>query len=105
RLAGSLARLMATLHASTNVVRSRDLRLAPPEAQCDAARMRRDLLPRLNGRRAVWVEALADRVEETLAGPGAEAVLLHGDFHGWNFVLNAALDQVTGLVDLEGAAI
>src|SRR2546430_11183876 len=37
------------------------------------SRMRRDLLPRLNGRRAVWVEALADRVEETLAGPGAEA--------------------------------
>jgi len=105
RLAGALARLMAGLHASTGAMRSGGLRLGPPEAQCDGTRIRRDLLPRLNGRRAAWVKALAGRVEETLAGPGAEPVLLHGDFHGWNFVLDPPLDSVAGLLDLEGAAI
>lgn len=105
RLAGSLAHLMAALHASGGAIRSAGLRLGRPMAQCDGVRMRRDLLPRLDGHRAAWVRTLADRVEETLGSPGADPVLLHGDFHGWNFVLESDMNRVAGLLDLEGAAI
>jgi aminoglycoside phosphotransferase (APT) family kinase protein len=105
RLSGSLARVMAALHSSTGVVRSVGLRLGPPKPQWDTRRMRRDLVPRLDGRRAVWTEALVRRVEEALVSPGAELVLLHGDLHGWNLVLDPALDRVAGVLDLEEAAI
>jgi aminoglycoside phosphotransferase (APT) family kinase protein len=105
RLASSLARLMAALHASGGALRSAGLRLGPPRAQCDGGRIRRDLLPRLDGRRAAWAEALAGRIEETLAGAGAERVLLHGDLHGWNLVLDPALDRVVGVLDLEEVAM
>ncbi|HYW24056.1 MAG TPA: phosphotransferase [Terriglobales bacterium] len=104
-LARSLAPLLAALHRLAGALEAAGLDLGPPEAQAGCGRLRRDLLPLLDAARATWVEDLVRHVERTLAAPAGEPVLVHGDLHGWNLVIDPARDRVVGLVDLEGAAV
>lgn len=105
-LAQGLARVLALFHRPemlAAVVRA-GVSLPTPTPQADVSELRARLVPRLDERRRSLVLAWCDWVEQVQGVPGPESVFLHGDFHGYNVVVDAA-QTVKVVLDLEEAAV
>jgi aminoglycoside phosphotransferase (APT) family kinase protein len=103
-LAKELAGVLAALHSSevVELTRSCGVRFAPPVPQANTDELRKRLLPRLTGRQRDLVNRWCNWVDDVLAPP-ADQVVLHGDFHGHNLVLDEKL-RVRRVLDFEEAA-
>jgi aminoglycoside phosphotransferase (APT) family kinase protein len=106
RLAGGLAATLRALHAPRvlALVHRSGLTLAEPTPQADTEALRRRFPRLVDARRAAMVRRWADWVDAVLGGRREPAVVLHGDFHGHNLVLDEH-HTVAALLDLEEAGI
>jgi len=98
--------LLAVLHRP-NTLRSALLagvEAHPPEPQGDTTTLR-DRFPSLvSDRQADEVRRLCDFADEVLA-PQVGEVLLHGDFHGFNLVIDSETGRLLLVVDFETAYV
>jgi ribosomal-protein-alanine N-acetyltransferase len=104
RLAAGLAGALAAFHSApaAAAIATAGVRLPPPSAQAGTFELRQLLGPRFDARRRRLVEQWCDFADEVLTPP-AEGVVLHGDFHGYNVIIDDARD-VRVVLDLEAAA-
>ena len=100
-----IARFLSELHGSLVVSEATDAGLRLPDDPLSAGRLRQRLLPLLDGDEQVpTVEhmlKLIEQIEPVTDVP----VVLHGDLHGWNVVLNPVSNQLVGVFDFNGACI
>jgi aminoglycoside phosphotransferase (APT) family kinase protein len=95
-LGHQFALVLASFHACTVVD------LPPPTPQATTAELCDQLVPRLDARQSEQVSRWCAWIDGVLAQP-TEAVLLHGDFHGYNVITNDA-QEVQVVLDLEEAS-
>lgn len=105
-LAQGLASVLAAFHrpAMLLVVGHAGLSLPPPTPQAETLELRARLVPMLDERRRALVAQWCDWVDSVLSTPGPESVFLHGDFHGYNLVVDEA-QTVQVVLDLEEASV
>jgi aminoglycoside phosphotransferase len=105
-LARSIAGVLAAFHApETRAALAAAAVVLPaprPQATPDALRAR--AVPLLEVAQRDWVAEACRAVEAVLA-PAADAVVLHGDVHGWNLVANPSRTAVVGVVDVDDIAL
>jgi aminoglycoside phosphotransferase (APT) family kinase protein len=104
RLAHELAEVLAAFHdpATHDAALRSHVQLPPPTPQAHTTEIRDGLCPMLDLRRRAIVRDWCDWTDQMLA-TAAEAVILHGDFHGYNLITDQ--DQVVRVVlDLEEAS-
>jgi aminoglycoside phosphotransferase (APT) family kinase protein len=101
RLASSLALVLAALHspATRRVITSSRIELPSPTPQADTSAIRARLCPTLDSRDAVRVLGWCDWVDSVQAEATAD-VVLHGDFHGYNLIIDESA-EVRAVLDLE----
>ncbi|MDQ1477165.1 MAG: [ribosomal protein S5]-alanine N-acetyltransferase, partial [Actinomycetota bacterium] len=104
RLGAELAGALVAFHSSSSAasVDLAGMRLPPPVPQAGTFELRQSFVPMLDGRRARLVNTWCDFADEVLS-TGAEAVVVHGDFHGHNIILGDE-QRVRVVLDLELAA-
>lgn len=109
RVAGLLAGVLATLHGPETraLVDGAQLGLPAASRWCQASpeRLRRDLAPRLAPPLGRKVRAAADWAEAVLARRPEGDTFVHGDFHGWNLLVDGALERIEGVLDFESASL
>ena len=105
-LAHGLARVLAAFHrpATLVAVARAGVSLPPPTPQAATPELRARLVPTLDERRGSLVAAWCDWVDRVLSVPAPESVFLHGDFHGYNLVVDEA-QSVQVVLDLEEASV
>ena len=104
-LAGQIAAALRVLHGPLllDVCERAGMRFGPPLAQATASELRRRLASMLDDDRRDWLERTLVWVDVALAR-STRPVLLHADFHGYNLVIDDAV-QLRGVLDFEGTAI
>jgi aminoglycoside phosphotransferase (APT) family kinase protein len=103
RLAHELAEVLAAFHAPETrdaVIRS-GVRLPPPTPQANTTELRERLCPMLDLRRREIVGGWCDWTDTVLAST-AKSVVLHGDFHGYNIIIDET-QTVRVVLDAEEA--
>jgi aminoglycoside phosphotransferase (APT) family kinase protein len=97
-----LVKALAALHspAVLRAVRRAGLRRTGPRAQSTPENLVRRIARWVDPERRDWVAAAAAWCERRL-DPESDVTFLHGDFHGWNFVMSQDLSQLRALVDFE----
>ncbi len=105
-LGGELANMLAAFHdpATHGAIERSGVRLPPPTPQATTAELRARLSPMLDAPRRACVEGWCDWVDGALAAHEPEPVILHGDFHGYNLVVDES-QQVQAVLDLEEASL
>ncbi len=105
-LAQGLACVLAAFHrpATLLAVTRSGVSVPPPTPQADTPELRARLVPLLDERRRSLVVQWCDWVDRVLSVPGPESVFLHGDFHGYNLVVDEA-QVVQVVLDLEEASV
>lgn len=106
-VADSLAGFLTQLHRLPVAELLHDLPTVVPTAQGDTGRLRSRFPMLVDERRARAVLGWCDWVDQVLAEPVApEAVLVHGDLHGYNQVWDTSALTLQAIVDFEesGAA-
>jgi aminoglycoside phosphotransferase (APT) family kinase protein len=104
RLARSLAEVLVAMHHPDTlaaVVRA-GVQLPAPVPQATTTGLQARLCPMLDRDRRALVQRWCDWIDGVLTAP-ADAVVLHGDFHGYNVVVDHA-QRVRTVLDLEEAA-
>jgi aminoglycoside phosphotransferase (APT) family kinase protein len=106
RLVGELARFLSELHDpdTLTTVTEKVVALPPPEPQADTESLRTRFTLLVEPRQIGLVRRWCDWVDEVLALP-SEAVLLHGDLHGYNLVWDPLTGELRLVTDFEWAAL
>jgi len=106
QLAEELARVLGAFHAPETLVAvdRAGVSLPLPTPQADTPELRARLAPMLDERRRSLVAAWCDWVDAVLPVPAPESVVLHGDFHGYNLVVDEDR-SVRAVLDLEEASV
>ena len=104
-LAHDIASALAALHspAVRSAVAHADIHIAPASAQATTELLRERLLPLVDHDARRWLVACLDWVDSTLRRSSTE-VVLHGDWHGWNLLLDDE-DRLVGVLDFEEVAV
>lgn len=104
-LGDELASVLAAFHhpATRDAIERSGVQLPPPTPQATTAELRARLCPMLDSPRRARVDAWCDWVDGALAANEPDAVVLHGDFHGYNLVVDES-QQVRAVLDLEEAS-
>jgi ribosomal-protein-alanine N-acetyltransferase len=104
RLGAMLAAVLAAFHdpAAQAAIEAADLRLPIPSPQAGTSELRERLVPRLDPRRRALVDVWCVFTDDVLS-IAAESVVLHGDFHGYNVVVDDR-QHVRVVLDLEEAS-
>ncbi len=105
-LAQGLALVLAAFHRPGTLVAvdRAGVSLPPPTPQADTPELRARLVPTLDERRQSLVVQWCDWVDRVLSVSAPKSVFLHGDFHGFNVVVDAA-ETVQVVLDLEEASV
>lgn len=75
------------------------VRFGRPQPQASTRELRNRLAPRLDSVTSAWLFTTLAWVDRALASPSAD-VVLHGDFHGYNLVIDDQV-QLVGVLDFE----
>lgn len=104
RLAAGLANALAAFHSApaAAAIATAGVPLPPPSPQAGTFELRQLLGPMFDARRRRLVEEWCE-FADTVLTPSAKGVVLHGDFHGYNVIVDEAKD-VRVVLDLEAAA-
>jgi ribosomal-protein-alanine N-acetyltransferase len=104
RLAVGLAGALAAFHSAPTAaaIATAGVQLPPPSPQAGTFELRQLLRPMFDGRRGELIDRWCDFADEVLT-PALEGVVLHGDFHGFNVIVDDAKD-VRVVLDREAAA-
>jgi aminoglycoside phosphotransferase (APT) family kinase protein len=104
RLARALAEVLAAFHdpATARAVVASGVPLRTPQPQATTDELRERLEPMLDARRRALVARWCDWTDDVLA-PAIEPVVLHGDFHGYNVVIDDQ-QRVRVVLDVEEAS-
>jgi aminoglycoside phosphotransferase (APT) family kinase protein len=104
RLADELAEVLAAFHdpATRHAVIRAQVRLPIPTPQANTTELRERFCPMLDLRRRELVRSWCDWSDNVLAAP-AEPVVLHGDFHGYNIIIDET-QAVRVILDVEEAS-
>jgi hypothetical protein len=104
-LAVAIARFLSELHGQLDVVEAAAVGLHSPEDPLSSLQLRQRLLPLLEqSQQIVLVKQILDRYEQIESAP-ERSVVLHGDLHGWNIVLDPTSNQLVGVFDFNGTCI
>jgi aminoglycoside phosphotransferase (APT) family kinase protein len=105
-LAHELAGVLTACHHPTTLaaVARAGVALPPPTPQAETSALRARLAARLDEPRGSVVVQWCQWVDAVLSVPGPESVFLHGDFHGFNLVVDATM-TVQVVLDLEEASV
>ena len=105
-LGDELARVLAAFHdpTSLDVIRRSSVQLPAPTPQARTYDLRSRLCPVLDSRRRALVGRWCDWADGALTAISPSAALLHGDFHGYNLVVDDSM-TVQVVLDLEEASI
>ena len=104
RLARALGGVLASFHQvdMLRAVSGANVTLPPPTPQATTAQLRDEFCPMLDERRRNLVVGWCDWTDGVLA-VDTERVVLHGDFHGYNLIIDER-QAVRAVLDLEEAA-
>ena len=105
-LGDELAKVLAAFHdqATRDAIERSRVQLRRPTPQATTDELRSRFAPTLDARRRALVEGWCDWVDGALAANEPEPTVLHGDFHGYNLVVDEA-QRVRVVLDLEEASI
>lgn len=105
-LGDEFANVLAAFHdpATRGAIEQSGVQLPPPTPQATTAELRARLCPMLDAPRRARVEAWCDWVDRVLAANDPEPAVVHGDFHGYNLVVDGS-QQVRAVLDLEEASL
>lgn len=99
-VADQLAEFLTCLHGVSVGEVCSGLAHVTPTAQADTARLRARYGRLVDDERARLVDVWCDWVDEVLAS-SSSAVLVHGDFHGYNQLWDFERSELIAVVDLE----
>jgi aminoglycoside phosphotransferase (APT) family kinase protein len=105
-LAQELAQMLAKMHsrATLTAVERAGVTLPPPTPQADTDALRTRFVPMLDERHRALVTRWCAWVDDVLDPTVTEPVILHGDFHGYNVVVDRT-STVRAVLDLEEASL
>jgi aminoglycoside phosphotransferase (APT) family kinase protein len=105
-LALELAQFLAELHgrAAHLAIDRANVTLPPPTPQADTDALRTRFVPLLDEHRRTLVTRWCDWVDDVLGPSVHESVVLHGDFHGYNLVVDSTA-TVKVVLDFEEASV
>lgn len=105
-LGRELAQALTGLHgrAASLAIERANVTLPPPTPQADTSALRARLVLLLDERRRGLVGRWCGWVDDVLGSPAAEPVVLHGDFHGYNLIVDSTA-RVKVVLDFEEASV
>jgi aminoglycoside phosphotransferase (APT) family kinase protein len=106
RLTEDIGRFLATLHRAEVLRRAlaQGVRPMAPKCQADTGSLRARFPGLVSQRQFAQVLRFCDFADDVLAVP-AEEVLLHGDLHGFNLVLDPRTGRLLLVADFEAAGV
>ncbi len=104
RLATAFADVLARFHdrSTYETVTKAGIQLPEPTPQATTDDLREGFLPMLEARQRALVDRWCNWTDDLLTSPG-ERVLLHGDFHGFNVIVDDT-ETVRVVLDVETSA-
>ncbi len=101
----AIARFLCELHGTLSVSEAIAAGLRFPDDPLSAAQLRQRLLPLLHQREQIALVEQILGLYKQIEFVSDTPVVLHGDLHGWNMVLNPVSNQLAGVFDFNGACI